>query len=602
MSNPISLNTNPYYKKMEEGFSMFGPGHFPALDYIPDKQASDTVDIKEKDKKNRPLGKIVACTMAAFGIVALILTKGFSGATAKQISKIFNNFEIKKLTSKNKAVNAIDQTVEKTARRFRKALDFGNTVANITAIKDTAFHELTSWNLFGLGSRFPKFKQFMNTVLPLQKMCNWASKNIFKLTRSAVDSQYKKTGAALDALEAEFKTILRNKNIPSAKRAEIEKLIDEIVPAFRKDFGQDARNVRFEELETSLKNLGDEVREDLAKPVKSTLIAFWEYLTTGKPLRESLKQTAKESGGTFSSYITLKRAEPAISRVQKTLEIAKENISYNIEDVAGKLMQSSTDLKNLIKPEDIESRKLLVDLFKSINKYSELNGSEEAKLREKAMPKIIKILESIKNRVVEPNARGLNGGALYKPNEFDEIFSKIDHIKETLTDSDRKGKLQRLLGEIKDFCGGSKSKEYLAIKDKVNKVGRALNSNIELEGTSMTSKYAETRVGSIPTDVLGLGLMAGGGAWAISKGKDKEEKIGATLKVGVPLLGAIGMYFFAGAKAISGVKNLALSAATGFILNKVGESAFTYYKKRFVEKKSVQEIAKEAYNEATSVN
>ena len=82
--------------------------------------------------------------------------------------------------------------------------------------------------------------------------------------------------------------------------------------------------------------------------------------------------------------------------------------------------------------------------------------------------------------------------------------------------------------------------------------------------------------------------------------RDKNERIGATLKVGVPLLGGIASYFYTASKAFSGTKNLMFGAFTAFVLNKIGGAVYNYYQKRYVENKSVQEIAQDAYDNAVS--
>ena len=78
-----------------------------------------------------------------------------------------------------------------------------------------------------------------------------------------------------------------------------------------------------------------------------------------------------------------------------------------------------------------------------------------------------------------------------------------------------------------------------------------------------------------------------------------QEKISAALKVGIPLLGTIGTYFYSAAKAFSGITNVAFSLGTGFILNRIGDSINNYYQKRFVENKTVKEIVKDTYEDVT---
>ena len=86
------------------------------------------------------------------------------------------------------------------------------------------------------------------------------------------------------------------------------------------------------------------------------------------------------------------------------------------------------------------------------------------------------------------------------------------------------------------------------------------------------------------------------------KEDDKKERIGASLKAGLPIIGGIATYFYSASKAYSGTTNLALTAVSAFLLNRVGDSIFKYYQKRFIEKKPVKEIAKEAVDNATKTD
>ena len=67
------------------------------------------------------------------------------------------------------------------------------------------------------------------------------------------------------------------------------------------------------------------------------------------------------------------------------------------------------------------------------------------------------------------------------------------------------------------------------------------------------------------------------------------------------MVGVVGTYLYSTAKAFSGVKNLAISALAGIVLNRIGDAIYKYYQKRYVEKKSVKEITKDAIEHATKV-
>ena len=91
-------------------------------------------------------------------------------------------------------------------------------------------------------------------------------------------------------------------------------------------------------------------------------------------------------------------------------------------------------------------------------------------------------------------------------------------------------------------------------------------------------KFAEYSVGSAPTDVLGMVLPAGLAGYAISKGDDKDARISATLKSGIPILGGVATTFIAAAKMMTNIQGILLGAVATVVLNAIGSKADEAYK------------------------
>lgn len=107
-------------------------------------------------------------------------------------------------------------------------------------------------------------------------------------------------------------------------------------------------------------------------------------------------------------------------------------------------------------------------------------------------------------------------------------------------------------------------------------------------------KFAEYSVGSAPTDVLGLLLPVGLAGYTISKGKDKEEKVSATLNAGIPITGAVATTFIATAKMMTNMQGLLIGAAAGLVLNALGAKADSKYKE-YNQNRIYTQKAVEAY-------
>lgn len=548
------------------------------------QKTSNTTNQSDSTGKKK-LGKIVLISMGIAGAAVLLLTKGLSGSTAGKIRRMADKWEdnFLRYACKNKAVGMVDEQIVKTSQTAKKIFGLSDAIANFTAIKDTLFHQFTSWNFLKIkGSKvfnFPKLHKFLNKFLPLQKVCDFCTKNILKITIKAVDSKYTKAASHLDLLEAYFRAKLKNaKDISPKDLAKITKQLDQIGKVYKKGFGKSARNQRLSDIHNGLKDLAESVKESLISPFSKSKKGI----------------SAKKA---YTSYVTQTLSEPAHNLHRKAIASAKNAITNDIKDVYANMRTVANDLKHCFDPKDKESRLLFGELLDKMETYKLLSGSNEAVSRAKLQKEMLAQLQTISEKLPTATVSAKKGvSKIYSQKDIDKASELIDVLKNIINKSSKKGLLQNILSDIKPYIS---EKDYKLLNLRTQQFNYMLHDAIEAESNNMFNKIAESKVGSIPTDVLGLLTMAGTGAWAISKGKDKDEKVGATLKVGIPLLGSISAYFYTASKAFSGTANLAFGAATAFILNRIGDSVYKYYQKRFVENKSVKEIAKDAYNQAT---
>lgn len=549
MERSVQIGNNNYFDRMEQPFSIQNKMHIPYNNIKNDTYTNNT------NENKKPFKKIIGGSLLLISVIGVALVKGFSSNTANKIIKFFDDMEIKKLSSDNKIIQTLDQSYEKITQKFRNYKASAESFANITAFKDSLFHEFTSWNF--LKAKKPKAYEFLSKYLPLQKACDWFTENIFKISRKSVSSDYKKVYSGIDILEAQLQKILNNNNFSSEDTQQIAALLNQITPTFRKGFSQTAIDKRFEIIQNGLKNLDEEVKKEIVDAIKS------------KDVRKNF----------LSSYVTNRKAQPTKDKICKELLKNKKYLSYNIDDVNNEMISQIRLIKNLLDTKDIESRKLLANIFKDIKEYSSLKGSDESVKREKISNKIKQSLNELKNSLAKSSTKAKDGESYYSQKESIKLENVIENVNGILDNASEKGLLQKILSKTKETLGAN-SKEYIQLKKLVDNINKNLNNAIENEGEKMFDKFAEAKVGAIPTDVCGLLSMFGLGAYAIAKGDDKNEKIEATLTKGIPLLGSIAAYFYAGAKAISGVKNLAFSFATGFVLNRIGDTINKLHQKK----------------------
>lgn len=145
---------------------------------------------------------------------------------------------------------------------------------------------------------------------------------------------------------------------------------------------------------------------------------------------------------------------------------------------------------------------------------------------------------------------------------------KTRMIKETtaLAKTSREG-LDEILKLYKEILP---EKEYLQLEKQVQKASKSLKKSIDIETNKYFDKSRDLKLGAAPTDVLSILATAGTAAWFVGKSKDKDERISASLKYGIPAVGAIATSLYCSAKLISGGKALLFGLLSGWAINKVG--------------------------------
>ena len=552
MTNQYNLDSNNYFGKMNQGLMPTFPVNNAMQQFasdirrIPNRtlaQDQFMLQNQKPQKKKGNLGKKVAYVMGALGILTIALNKGASGKISKAISNWAHKIEMNRLAEIAKnggGLSNIDRAVSHVGRITRRVSNFGQSAANFTAAKDTVATEFFSWKWFGFFDKSPKLKKvqgWLQEHLPLQKGFDWCSRHIYGITEKSVKAKFMRANQAFD----ELFTILRKNGVAETEIAGLEKRVRDI-------FSDASRTGRWNEAIGKLRNIGETVKGNLK----------WKNL---------------------SSYVTEEAVKPGMEVLNKASGNF-EQITCNITDICKSSREIAHNLLGQIKPDDIASRRLLGSLEEAIGALEKADGGS----REKAKEAISGILTQLKNNITRSD------NTLYGTNK-QPIVEFIENIENQV--GKPKGKLENILtgltGDAKKEAGRAISNARAAAQEALGAEQAAL------------SRYGEVKVGAITTDVLSIGATAAAGGIAIAHGKDKDEKVGASLKVALPLLGTIGTYFYTTAKGMSGFKNLALALITGFVLNKFGSFVNDSYQKSANEKKTWMQIAQNAYNNATAV-
>lgn len=137
--------------------------------------------------------------------------------------------------------------------------------------------------------------------------------------------------------------------------------------------------------------------------------------------------------------------------------------------------------------------------------------------------------------------------------------------------------IEQVLAEYKKVLSEG---EYKKLEAKVNVLKKSLEKSVENETTNYIDKARDLKLGSAPTDVLSILGSVGAVGWYLGKSDNKDEKISASLKYGIPAIGAIATSLICTAKLIAGTKSLAIGLVSGWLMSKIG-SQVDYLRKQY---------------------
>lgn len=133
-----------------------------------------------------------------------------------------------------------------------------------------------------------------------------------------------------------------------------------------------------------------------------------------------------------------------------------------------------------------------------------------------------------------------------------------------------KDELQEILKLYKQILP---KKDYLQLETHAKKAVKSLNKSINTETNKYYDKARDLKLGAGPTDVISIVGAGGAVAWFLGKSKDKDERISASLKYGIPAVGAIATSLYCTARLVSGGKALMFGLLSGWVINKLGVAA-----------------------------
>lgn len=489
-----------------------------------------SVRIKDVKKEHGSSKGIIGWSIGATalgGIAALfLLTKGFSGGFYRKISALSEDLRKRAYDLSVDVQNkTIWQKVKLTgAKTMQPVLDSFQSMSNINVLKDGGVMLIAKWL----------------KLTPVVDKINNVFKGIVLKTQR---------GAYNDAEYSVIKFVKDTEKIAKQSGSkELMELASDIRNKYTSVFGTDAHYGRSEKFWESIKLLHSRV---------------WN----------TLLQTRKNKNiSQYKDYITLELTAPKRLAIKKELLDAKKLITNGIEDNYKALKSELKHIKINVKTKDEKAVDFVQKLSKEFEIYRKLNGTNEAAQRAE--------IAKLSNETIDNLLQHM------KDNEnFEVIKTAAENIKNILNpDFSKKGKAQEIVTIVKNKFGKN-SPEYQTITTNLEKMDKNIKNAINTEMDAY-EKMAELRVGSAPTDILGILAPVAIATWLVTSAKTKDERVSKTLTQGIPIIGGIATTYYGTTRMFTGPKNIALGIGTAYILNIIGTQLDNWYKS-YLEKQSV---------------
>lgn len=480
-----------------------------------------------KKKKNNKLGKTITLSALAVGFGTLAI---FNGRLNKGATKYLNKWRIaleQKIAKGGKYQNFYRYALGKTESFLAKT----ESINNFTTFKDVICQRLM-WGKKGERTFTRRIHEGITNAFN-------------KISRSTVNSSYATTQNKFSRLTEHLASIndeiLRSKPADTAVANTINALnsrIASVNQTLEKGFGINARTQRLKEVNKATDGLFE---------------YFWNA-----SLSDINNFRTKDM---WQSYIAETYMLPAKNKLAADTSALRRLISHNIFDSYKASSGFVDELQKMVNPKDLETNKILNSIRGSLTKYKKLSGANEATERAGLCNEIKQGLKSLTE-----SFKNLATDQKYDENTLKKVAEFSSKIENAIRNNS-KGELEEILTGYKSLLPRDK---YLKLKAEVANAVKSLDKSIDIETVQYVDKARDLKLGAAPTDILSILTTIGAVGYYVSKSDNRDERISASLKYGIPAVGAIATSLFCTAKLISGGKAMFLGLASGWAINKIG--------------------------------
>ncbi len=480
-----------------------------------------------KNKKSHKLGKTITLSALAVGFGTLAI---FSGRLNKGATKYLNKWRVvleQKIAKGGKYQNFYRYALAKTESFLGKT----ESINNFTTFKDVICQRLM-WGKDGQRTFTRRIHEGITKVFN-------------KISRSTVNSSYATTQEKFSRLTEHFASI--NEEILRAKPADTT-VVNTV----------NSLNSKIASVNRNLENgFGINARAERLKEVHKATDGLFDYFWNAS-LSDIKNFRSKDM---WQSYIAETYMQPAKNKLAADTSALRRAISHNILDSYKASSGFVDELQKLVNPSDLATNEVLNSIRSGLTKYKKLSGAQEATERtglcKEISQNLKKLVGSFKSVAAEQK---------YGDNALKSVAEYASKIEKAISNNS-KGELEEILTTYKALLPRDK---YLKLKAEVAKAVKSLDKSIDIETVQYVDKARDLKLGAAPTDVLSILTTVGAVGYYVSKSDNKDERISASLKYGIPAIGAIATSLFCTAKLISGGKAMFFGLVSGWAINKIG--------------------------------
>ena len=545
--------------------------NFPLNDAFYGVRKSVEEPVQQPKKKKKKIGKIPLITAGVIALTAAFVNRaGFRRVYRKSselYSDLSNRIQASELSGQTKSIFESVQTL--FSRGLKKVSDIFKFSANAVAVRDSGADIL------------------LNKTKPTAKFANWTRRVFGNIATNELDRRYDtvertmrhftadiadKTATALSEGGEELKKVISIKGRKQTLAQWLQELggeVQELRSVYESGFSKDARIVR------------DKVRDSAFSDLPERQ---WKRITQEGGIFDLKK---------YKNYITEDLTAQTRVELSNDIAQARKLFTNNVRHEYRSIRVALRDISDTLRMDDREGKSCIEALKKAAEEFRSCHGSTEAYDRQQVIQKIHTLTRKLNAAVT--------GNDKYTPERLRLIQEQIEGLEDLagISGMGSQGTLQRISTILKGLSSSDNgiisANDFKKYKKTIHTMTQKLNHATTLETDDYFIKKAEIKIGSAPTDLFGLFGPLGLGAYAVARGKTKDEKVEAALTAAVPLVGGIGTYIIGTVKMFSAGKNCAFSFLTGIGLNIIGRGAVKLYR-AYQEKQSLVKIALDSYN------